>query len=910
MLVVVAAVMFLPAFGCTPAVDIAHAHAAAGAENLDASIAQLRTALAAHPHDAGVHLGLGLALLRKGVLGAALRHLEVAADHGLVLGPDRAIVADLYLRRARIRAKLGDGSAYGDLERARALGADVDAGLTATLYLAGAVAELRAGSDHAWADARALLARAGPEATRITAALTDPETAPIDAVASAGRWAWKNGAKRTAHVLLSRAIFRGDRDPTTVLDYVLADTWWRGPEVALVVPRPEPDEPAPFSTTTDLGQARRVIEDALAAWVVTEEPWLARVSRHVDIDALWAAREVPIYLAATLQRAQGHLDAARRFLAQAIEAAPSLDPDERAIVIAEAAAQGIEVAMLAHLVGLGPTTKAAVFAAARAARGRGDSAGEARILASAPAPARHPYFRSSLDLGALVATAPDGSAALDEQLARRWLAAAAPVKQGIKVVRRRWRTLARVSAPHPWRALFQVRLGWPSPARIAAHFGRPDEAAALAGITAAYARDPARADSLARRFVDERLAIGERGPMVAALFSALGDPARARAWWEEILASSPSHPAYLEGAALAMARARDADAALTLLTRAAARSGDAGATWLEGARGLIDGGQPLAALSAARRAMQLAPAGARKPALETVAKAALAMGRTADAERALTALIDEAGPERAASAESYVLRAYPEVFATMEKPARWTRRDRALWRWQRGDRNVAGEVMAAATADPTDPELAIARAEILAPTDADEAAGALAMAAAFNPRSVAVRAQRLAMAAPGDAAFATTVAELLLIGTADPDAGRAAAAMTAVAGAFARMGQHRRAALATADAKALRRAVAAAYGQSAVSAASVRSSQSLSMASVHTSMSSGLTVPSPSSQSVPPQASGGKPSPSTSTGVPTHSPVDEHVSRVVHASASLQERPVMGSASHSPVTASQTPELH
>src|SRR5690606_15664407 len=128
-------------------------------------------------------------------------------------------------------------------------------------------------------------------------------------------------------------------------------------------------------------------------------------------------------------------------------------------------------------------------------------------------------------------------------------------------------------------------------------------------------------------------AAGERGPLVVELFARLDDPARAQAWAERVLASSPHHPRHLLAAGIAAAAAGAVARADIFFVRAAAASGDAGAVTLEAARALVALGHPLAAASAARRAAQLTAPGEeeRDEALALAALALDSLGRHGDA---------------------------------------------------------------------------------------------------------------------------------------------------------------------------------------------------------------------------------------------------------------------------------------
>ena len=221
----------------------------------------------------------------------------------------------------------------------------------------------------------------------------------------------------------------------------------------------------------------------------------------------------------------------------------------------------------------------------------------------------------------------------------------------------------------------------------------------LAALTRAFRRDAALADRVAEDLAARSVDVAVIGPAIAERFAALGDPARAVAWWRRAVASSPRDVTVRAGLVRALAAAGDPDAAVQELTTVAAGSGDAAAALLAGARALADAGEDLAALEPAKLALELTPPG--------------------DAHAVLALLIDLATrldrPDQRA--------AFTAALAAIQSPPDpTTLRARAL----------AGDPAALAlafAADPTDPDLAT----LAAAADPAAAAALLARAARWTP---------------------------------------------------------------------------------------------------------------------------------------------------------------------------------
>jgi tetratricopeptide (TPR) repeat protein len=148
----------------------------------------------------------------------------------------------------------------------------------------------------------------------------------------------------------------------------------------------------------------------------------------------------------------------------------------------------------------------------------------------------------------------------------------------------------------------------------------------LYSVAAAYARDPSISDSRALDFISAAPDAASAHATVAALFDALGDPARARTHWQAAVDASPE-PAFLWGLAESAARSNDGPAALIHATAAAAAWGDPAVVWSSVARALEERGLHVDALTAARSALDLGDVETLSSALDTAISASLALGR-------------------------------------------------------------------------------------------------------------------------------------------------------------------------------------------------------------------------------------------------------------------------------------------
>ena len=664
------------AAGCAPTAVTADAPpvSARGAD-LERQIEGLRFRLAGDPADAGLHLALARALDVARRPGGAIRHYEEVLRHRRLAGDDRRALARLYLARARARLAIGDGDAWRDVERAEGQGGvRPPAYLAREVLFAGALAALRRADRPGRERAAELLGRAArlaPADPRV--AVLEPERAALPTLGEAAAWLADGGARRAALDLYAIYVARGGRAAEHARRYLALHGWWYGDRErpsglllhdlsgagvdlcalarsgddlgcgAALVAGSAVDRRAARRRAARLGWrtadpalAARWVEAALDAWLDGEIPsWTEEVRARVDLAALERSPgAMPAHAAPTLWRSAGRTARAAAALDRLVAGAAGLTPEQRTVAVAEAAEAGRDGALVDRLLVSGATLEEAWRAALRIAREQAPGgAREAALLDRAPLAAAAAHLRAAGELGALAARAP--SPALDAAL-ERWRAAVSHprLRAGRDAALVRWQRLsgdapARPRAPRP------LPLGTVDPHRIARDGG---QAAALERIARAYLVSPSAAERLAGDFADGAPALGQRGPLVAALYLALGDPARAWHWAERVSRSSPEHAPHLMAAGAASVAAGAVERADVFFILGAQASGDAGAASLEAARLFLHHGQPLSAVTAARRALQLTAPGQPEhdEAARLAARGLDLLGR-ADAARALLA---------------------------------------------------------------------------------------------------------------------------------------------------------------------------------------------------------------------------------------------------------------------------------
>jgi hypothetical protein len=141
---------------------------------------------------------------------------------------DRIRLGNLLLARAKARVEIADPAALGDLEHAKALGADTAALLPRALELA-AVADLR----HSSAFTRA---RAKPHLERLRKLAPDNVKTWHEALVTLDResvlrifeWFQVAGAKRHALRVAEHYVRQGGRDASVVAQWLELHRWWYG----------------------------------------------------------------------------------------------------------------------------------------------------------------------------------------------------------------------------------------------------------------------------------------------------------------------------------------------------------------------------------------------------------------------------------------------------------------------------------------------------------------------------------------------------------------------------------------------------------------------------------------------------------------------------------------------------------
>ncbi|HEY4180817.1 MAG TPA: hypothetical protein VGM90_28425 [Kofleriaceae bacterium] len=258
----------------------------------------------------------------------------------------------------------------------------------------------------------------------------------------------------------------------------------------------------------------------------------------------------------------------------------------------------------------------------------------------------------------------------------------------------------------------------------------------IADLLIAFRRDSGAAERQARDVV----ALAPDGALAAAaagtFFSAIGDPARARRFWQAAVDASPEPP-FVLGLAIADARAGDPDAALVQATMAAAAWGDPADAWIRVSRALEDLSAHSQAVEAARYAIDLAGRDRMPDALEAAMRPSRELGRDAQAAafdaqrvRLLTGVLAHPGPTIDAVTPVDDLSDVREAIAahTTQPTAATTAH---LWVVSRAHpRDVELRVMMLDAMSDDDPRHAVVYAEMLAlASDPDERVGRAALSA-------------------------------------------------------------------------------------------------------------------------------------------------------------------------------------
>ena len=658
--------------------------------------AELRFRVASHPDDLPARRALARLEEDQGRPGAAIEQLLAVERAGGPLGPrwsdaDRARLARLLVQRGMHRVRREAAAGLADLEHARRLGASVaPINLEAGRMMA-ALADLRHASADVRARGRAAWAKHDPSARA---------DATLELLGRFGAGLWSRGARRAALEVLAEWQAKGGTDPA-ILDALLrARRWWSVPGGA------------PFEADARDAALATGAPPATAPATPAPDPALPCLPDAAPDDAACSPR-----VAAGDESADG----------------PAWEPDLVHAAADWPRATDGDVAAAWTVV----TLRASLRDGTSWLPAIGGRVDAAAALGSAPAWARPTLLRAA-------GRRDDALAAVRAVLAAdlapgpRLVVAAEAAIAGLPATTVR-AVLAPIAESAPARALLDrvappALADPPAFAALAAEvaagrriYGAPELAPALAAAARAYTRDPALTDRLLDDAIATQVDAAVGLGAAARLVDALGDAARARALWARAAAET-GEPAIVLEHALACARAGDGDAALLHLTEAAAGSGDASPMFTAAARALLDGGQPIHALEAARQAIDLAGPDAIGDALAAAAAASTAAGRTEQAarlvaERAALTGVGASDPDDPTDAEAAVAAAGDRpgavAIAALVVAARWSPRDVA-------SRRILAGLPAA------DPRGRRARAELAALAREDDPAVARAALAALR----------------------------------------------------------------------------------------------------------------------------------------------------------------------------------
>lgn len=537
-----------------------------------------------HPRDIGARLALAAVATKLGFPGEALEQLATVEHLGGPLGArwraaDRARFGELLAARAAARIATGSGKALADLEHAARLGTNVSPRALRDAATLTALRDLRHVDAGVRARGRLRIAALSHDKDAIAPWRGARPAATAAERGVLGAYLWEHGAKRAAWEELA-AWHAAPRVPSHFDDaiaaaYLAAYAWWtpdapRPPVEDLVGP-----DRCRFADVPGCDPVQLVNEpdlDQLPTSALLAAP-VVRTTAAAETSA-WAS----ITLMAALRGGGGwgallsmHVDLDRLDLADVVPHARPL--------FARLRGQKVRPVTDAELAQLRPHERI-VVAAERVLDGATDVE---------------------------VATAL-GTTDSDRDTAAR-------------------ATLLRMAEPE-----VPERVTDPFAQAVTRALESRGLASTDAGrIIAAYRRDPAIADRLGRDVVlaARDAAVAHAG--LGAVFTALGDPQRARLAWQAAVDLDPD-PRFVAGLAEAMARAGDADAALIAGTTAAAASGDPAVTWLAIARALHAVGKDVHALEVARSAIDLASGDTLVAALDVAADCSRALGRTSQAE--------------------------------------------------------------------------------------------------------------------------------------------------------------------------------------------------------------------------------------------------------------------------------------
>jgi hypothetical protein len=160
-------------------------------------------------------------------------------------------------------------------------------------------------------------------------------------------------------------------------------------------------------------------------------------------------------------------------------------------------------------------------------------------------------------------------------------------------------------------------------------------------VEEAYQRHVGLAERRARDLVDREVSAYCPAHALAELFLRLGDPARALAFTEELVAEDPTDEAAHLAAVLALIGTGNDPRAHLALQEAEFWSSQRGRPSAAAARAFLEAGRPVEAVIAARQALALASGGQRRRAFEILVEAALAADRAGEGRAVLQAALAE-----------------------------------------------------------------------------------------------------------------------------------------------------------------------------------------------------------------------------------------------------------------------------
>ena len=567
--------------------------------------AELLVRLSSNQRDRSAHLELARLEKKSKHLGRALVHFRNARHQRSPADTDA--FASLLLGRAERRIEDGDVGASRDT--AELAGLEVSAEWTREhsepLQLAtkrshyqAVLASYRRNDPRSRARAASLLAQA---LTRFgadrRAAASKPETASQADLAFAGRWLATGGANKRALEVLNQYAARGGDDPRAVAAHQQLRRWWG----------------------RDWGRDNDPPTDSVALVASALDDWLSgRTNTWLAIHAKTLAElrvaEVPLAIRPTLLRSRGDRLEAEAALVKALSV-DGLSAAELAVLRMESAVLGRPWPQTHGVHG-----RLAALAQLRAALASDSNHGPTQHWSPCQrATTETTPNLSDLDRAQFCLSVGDIAAAAT------WDRAAAYSTRRLAMVEGGTDGLATVESSARWLA----PLGSPDPVRIATRWRVGERI--LVELARLYASDPVVAERFARDSLGRQLWPRALSAAVVEFFSRAGDPRRAQRFNSDLLEISPENPALIQTAAILAAQLGDSPRARVLGVKAAARSGDSGATFRNLTDAFATSGRGLDAIWAGKRALMLSAGEFHQQIRRMVAVQMLAIGRREDA---------------------------------------------------------------------------------------------------------------------------------------------------------------------------------------------------------------------------------------------------------------------------------------